>query len=384
MTNEVANKYDAVHVSTVHQWNDPRVLAKECRSLSDAGYKVGLIITAPETHQMYGVDLIGLKRRRNRWLRMTLGVLEAGRHVFRSGAHIVHFHDPELIPLGLVARLFGYQVIFDVHEDYVTSIKTVSKTIPQGLRGGFSTGYRLTIPLQKKAFHIIIAERYYSETYPEATPVLNYPDLRLFSRFRSLERSAPEAIKLLYTGNVTLARGARNHAALVEALPDAQLTMIGRCQGDLIGDLQAQPGVSLANDGAFAPFEDIVEAYSNAWTAALAVFPYSDHYTRKALTKIYEYAAAGIPVICSDFPVWKELVGDNDLGLCVPPNDLEAQKAAVVRLAADKALYDRISQSARRFAHEAASWDSEARRLTALYDDLHDQADRIEARGSPL
>lgn len=370
MTKPTNAPYDAVHVSTVHQWNDPRVLVKECRSLAEAGYKMGLIITAPDADTLHGVDLIALKRRRNRWTRMSLGVIEAGVRVFQSGARIVHFHDPELIPLGLVARLTGRKVIFDVHEDYVTSIKAVSKTIPASLRGFFSAAYKATIPLQRRAFSIIIAESYYAETYPQATPVLNFPDLRMFAGFRHQERTAPKDIRLLYTGNITLARGAQHHAALIDAMPEAKLTMIGRCHGDLVGDLTARGRLDLAGGGAFAPFETIVDAYGQDWTAGLAIFPESNHYSRKALTKIYEYAAAGIPVVCSDFPAWRDLVEGHDLGLCVPPGDVAAQKAAVERLATDPALYARMSTAARRFAHETASWENEAQRLIALYGQL--------------
>ncbi len=375
--------YDVVHVSTVHQWNDPRILSKECQSLAKAGYKVGLIITDPQKDSMYGVDLIGLKRRRNRWFRMSLGVFEAFRKVHRSGASIVHFHDPELIPLGLIARLLGYQVIFDVHEDYVTSIKTVSRTIPRGLRGFFSAVYQLTIPVQKMAFNIIIAEEYYAETYPDATPVRNFPDLSLFFDYQTKERSAPGTVRLIYSGNVTLARGACHHETLVNALPGASLTMVGRCHADLVEGLQSNPQVSLPSDGSFVPFEDIVESYDKDWTAGLAIFPETDHYTRKALTKLYEYAAAGIPVVCSDFPVWKKLVEENGLGLCVPPDDVEAQKKAVLKLSKDKVLYEKFSRLGRQFAHETASWTNEAQTLIELYNQLESRSHASPERLRP-
>ena len=58
-----------------------------------------------------------------------------------------------------------------------------------------------------------------------------------------------------------------------------------------------------------------------AWTAGLALFPDTPHYREKELTKFFEYMAAGLPIICSDFPVWRELVERHRLGLCVDPED---------------------------------------------------------------
>ncbi|MEM9754970.1 MAG: glycosyltransferase [Pseudomonadota bacterium] len=366
---------DAVHVTTVHQWNDPRILAKECRSLAEAGYAVALITTEPTEESRFGVPLIGLKRRRNRWTRMTLGVVEAGVKALRSRAGIVHFHDPELIPIGVIARALGRKVVFDVHEDYATSIRTVSKSIPGALRGILSTAYRASIPLQKALFQIVIAESYYGETYPRATSVLNHPDLRLFERFRGVERRAPATPRLLYTGNITAARGAREHAALIGALPSgSQMRMVGRCDPTLLPELTGRAGLSLDNGGAFAPFERIVAAYDAPWTAGLALFPPSPHYTRKALTKVYEYAAAGIPTICSDFPAWRALVEGNGIGIAVPPDDIAAQVAAVERLSTDPKLYARLSRAALDFAHDRTSWRGQAAHLVGLYGRLSGRA----------
>ncbi|WP_306142837.1 glycosyltransferase family 4 protein [Roseibium sp. MMSF_3412] len=367
------DELDVVHLSTVHQWNDPRVLTKECASAAKAGYKVGLIVTEPPENTYLGVKLIGIKRRSSRIGRMTLGVATCFVEALKSRAPIVHFHDPELIPAGGLLRLFGRKVIFDVHEDYITSIKIVSKNIPAPLKKILSFCYRASVPVQRALFSIIIAEKYYSEHYPKAVPVLNYPDLTLFEKFQSQERMPPQKPRLLYTGNVTKVRGALNHVGVVNRLESGSLTIIGRCDPNLLPSLETEERVVLPSGGGYAAFADIVEAYSEEWTAGLAIFPPTEHYTRKELTKIYEYAAAGIPTICSDFPVWKELVEGNGIGFCVDPTDPDAAHAVVEKLTNDADLYKKTSKRALEFAHKHTTWQKEADKLVGLYGDLIDR-----------
>jgi glycosyltransferase involved in cell wall biosynthesis len=35
--------------------------------------------------------------------------------------------------------------------------------------------------------------------------------------------------------------------------------------------------------------------------------------------KMFEYMSAGLPIITSNFPVWREIVEGNECGLCVDP-----------------------------------------------------------------
>ncbi|GAB6162897.1 hypothetical protein JCM12298_20570 [Desulfothermus naphthae] len=48
---------------------------------------------------------------------MTKVVWKLFRLALKEKADVYHFHDPELIPIGLILSLFGKKVIYDVHED---------------------------------------------------------------------------------------------------------------------------------------------------------------------------------------------------------------------------------------------------------------------------
>src|SRR5690625_7556260 len=73
----------------------------------------------------------------------------------------------------------------------------------------------------------------------------------------------------------------------------------------------------------------IEEMYlSKRWLAGIAIFPPTEHYKKKELTKFFEYMNAGLPIICSDFPVWKQFINKYECGITVDPyNETEIKNA---------------------------------------------------------
>jgi hypothetical protein len=113
-------------ISTVHPLNDNRIFHKECITLFNAGYNVTLIIQNGKKEKLSGIQVIPLKKRRCRLSRMLFGSFEAFSLAINQCADIYHFHDPELIPVGLALKLLRKKVIYDVHENTSKQILTKS------------------------------------------------------------------------------------------------------------------------------------------------------------------------------------------------------------------------------------------------------------------
>src|SRR5690625_6021755 len=60
---------------------------------------------------------------------------------------------------------------------------------------------------------------------------------------------------------------------------------------------------------------------SHNWLAGIALFPPTEHYMKKELTKFFEYMNAGLPIICSHFPQWKTFIDKYNCGIAVDPYD---------------------------------------------------------------
>jgi glycosyltransferase involved in cell wall biosynthesis len=79
--------------------------------------------------------------------------------------------------------------------------------------------------------------------------------------------------------------------------------------------------------------------------------------------KIFEYMAAGKPVVASDLPVLREVLEDGREALLVPPDDIEAWAAAIERLLASPELRQRLSRSAHQKFMRQFTWQARARKM---------------------
>ena len=367
-------KVKVAHLTSHHEPFDNRVFARECQSLVQAGYEVVLIVQHERDEVKEGVRIRAVPRYRNRLERVTRTAFLVFRQALAEEADIYHFHDPELIPWAMVLRLLGKRVVYDVHEDYAQAAG-VRPWLPAWARRLVARFYDLLATIARAgASKVVIAERYYDRRFPGATYVLNYPRLEKFKALTTIERRRASTIRLLYTGSITASRGALNHARILRHLPEAELLMIGHCDAETAALLRAEVGpearLRLPHVDRWVEHEEIVEAYRQPWTCGLAVFSFSPHYCEKELTKFFEYMAAGLPILCSHFPAWRELIEGSGVGMCVDPEDPAAAAAAIRRLHADPALFQAMSEAGRQASLDRFSWSSQARNLVGAYREL--------------
>jgi glycosyltransferase involved in cell wall biosynthesis len=98
-----------------------------------------------------------------------------------------------------------------------------------------------------------------------------------------------------------------------------------------------------------------------------------------AVNKLFEYMEAGLPLICTDYTLWRDIVGRYDCGVCVSPGSVEEIRAAIEYLVSDRARAFRMGQNGRRAVLEEFNWASEERKYLAVFDRI---GGAIEAAGS--
>jgi glycosyltransferase involved in cell wall biosynthesis len=84
-------------------------------------------------------------------------------------------------------------------------------------------------------------------------------------------------------------------------------------------------------------------------------------------TKLFEYMACGLPVVASNFPMWREVIEDNDCGLCVDPNDPMAIARALEYLADHPERREEMGRNGRQAVERQYNWQVEADRLLEAY-----------------
>src|SRR5690606_22717509 len=120
-------------------------------------------------------------------------------------------------------------------------------------------------------------------------------------------------------------RGALNHSKLVDYSANITVTFVGFCSAEMsdciLNSVKNVNSIKIIGKDSYVPQTEIKKIYREHWTAGLALFPKTPHYEKKELTKFFEYMLNGIPIICSDFPLWKEFVRENECGFAVSPDD---------------------------------------------------------------
>lgn len=365
-----------IHVTTVHPWWDNRIYEKMVSVLPRHGWDVTYVAMPPHGDAAIaeGVTFVPLRAgggvagrlRRN---------LDAFLTCLRLPKQIVHFHDPEFLPFAILLRLLGRRVIYDIHEDNFLGVLQ-KPHVPGWLRRPLACVVAALEQLAVRIVVPVIAEKAYLKRFPRGVAVLNYLKASEFGQVPEansgkvkVPQVASGAKRMLYTGSVSVDRGALNHIDLLKMLPEYELYIVGRCDDQLRNEMIERAGVSvdrlhLVVDEAGVPYPEIEKYYRmGGWSWALAVFPHTPHYFEKELTKFFEYMYYRIPIVCSGFPVWVQLIEENCAGIYVDEKALDMAASAMRRTDERYAEY----RSMRFGCSDRVCWESQLQRLIDLY-----------------
>ena len=372
----MGNQRSVVHMTTVHNPYDPRIYYKQCLSLHKANYDVTLISQSVDGKDKLDMPInhIPLKSYTSRLKRMIFGTWDAYRKAKKEKANIYVFHDPELLLVAALLKKKDNVVVYDIHEDYITSILQ-KDYLNKPIKKMIAKIYTMMEKVLTRNMALSIAEKYYKEMYHRGVSILNYPLLN--EEMMKLDRKKQDQEnKVLYTGNVTIERGAHIHATLPKLDPSLSVQFIGKCSKQLADEMIQIAGGQASNlqiEGidTFVVKERIEEMYlAHRWLAGIAIFPPTEHYMKKELTKFFEYMNAGLPIICSDFPVWKQFIEKYECGIVVDPYNEAEIKTAIETLRNDPDLAYQMGENGRRAVVEELNWEVEERKLLRWYDEL--------------
>ncbi len=313
-----------VHLTSVHKQNDIRIFIKECCSLAKNGYKVVLIAPSTEGEKtIEGVRIRSIPIPKNRFERMTKSFLRICREARKEDADIYHFHDPELILLGIFLRMTGKKVLYDVHEDYPRQIMDKG-WIPRWLRKPLSLISRIVEFIAAHLLNgIVAATPVIAQKFPTDKTVLvqNFPILGelVIDNQTSFPKRKPYVI---YVGGLTIIRGIKEMIEAVGILPEAKsvrLVLGGNFDSkDVEEQVRMLPGWDRVNYKGWLSRNDY-RTLINQCLAGLVLFHPAGNHIKSQPNKLFEYMSVGIPVIASNFPLWREFVEKNKCGLLVDP-----------------------------------------------------------------
>lgn len=358
------------HLSSVHDITDTRVTYKECGGLGEAGYDVALINTHDGDTTVAGVPVIGLGAPRNRIHRILVKTWAIFFRALKEKADIYHFHDPELMGVGLALRLCGKKVVYDVHED--VPLQIMNKTwIPDWAKRPLAGIVRVLEGISGRLLSgIVAATPSIAAKFPPGRTVVvqNFPEKGLATTRNEVPFEA-RSHAFIYVGGLSVQQGLFEMLDAVAQLPDGVRGWIAGRFKHHQDRAEAHPGWSRVDYAGLVRREEIVAGLRDAQVGIVLDHPISN-YVEGYSTKMFEYMACGLPVVCSDFRLWQEIVGEADCGITVNPFDTDAAAAALQRLLSDPEEAARMGENGRQAILTRYNWDVEFAKLTELYERL--------------
>ncbi len=364
-----------IHFTTVHPRNDTRIRIKQLSSLaSSLDANVQLFVQdglGDEHDEVANVRIHDTGARpKGRFARMTAGAWRMYRAVHLARPTIAHFHDPELIPVGLLLKLSGIKVIYDVHEDLPRQI--LAKTyIAAPLRRGLGVMASATEWIAGKSFdRIILAGATLSSRFPplKSVCIYNYPKLEEFENLKQREGTF-KSKQFVYVGGLSKTRGTIEMIRSIALVKDAEATLSlgGLFQPAAFQRIaEREVGWAKTKYHHFLDRPNVARLLDNSAAGLVLLHP-TESYLRSYPTKMFEYLAAGLPVIASDFPFWRDMFDGIDCVIFVDPMNPQAISGAMQWILDNPIESEAMGARGREVVLRRFNWDVEAERLIGLY-----------------
>lgn len=361
-------KIKVCHLTSVHRYTDNRVFFKECSTLAEKGYDVTLVAPNVENHERNGVKLVGVQGYSNRFKRI---FKTAFRHVYREArrqkADVYHFHDTELIPVGLMLRLRGKRVIYDVHENNAGAILSRAYVKSGFVKKFLSFGIKVLEKGSARFFSAIVTARPdITEIFKKYEPftVRNFPVLPDYDSIPDVDVEKTKTA-VIYVGGMTEIRGLLPLIEAFENIDDAELWLLGFFGNDGFREkCEALDGWKNTRFLGSVEADQIFGYIKKADIGVVTFLPVPNHITTLA-NKPFEYMACGLPIVMSDFEYWKDFFKDS--ALYANPADANDVREKLQQLINDKELRQSMGEKNLHLTQTEYNWELESEVLLDAY-----------------
>ena len=361
-----------VHLTSVHQRYDARICLKESMSLSKQ-YKTFLIVADGKGDECIDtLNILDIGKFHGRKSRVIDGSKAIFHKALELNAEVYHLHDPELIPVGLKLKKHGKKVIFDAHEDFPKQILT-KHYLPLPVRKIISICAELGERVLCRKFDGIvgatpfIAKKFF-KINQNVVNINNYPKIE---ELQSIENPQRVHGQVCYIGGISVERGIKEVIeALTKTKNDVNLALAGKFHSEqLEKDIKQDEGWQKTHFIGFVGRKEIQELLSTTQIGLVTLHP-TISYLDSLPVKLFEYMCAGIPVIASDFPLWREIVLKHNCGLCVDPKNPEEIAKAIDYLVDHPEIASQMGENGFKAVQAEFNWANEESKLLQFYDNI--------------
>lgn len=299
----------------------------------------------------------------------------AFRVAAREPADVYHTHDLMTLPVGwMLKRVTGGRLVYDCHELWLDRNR-----MPKRSRlNRFLVGRIESFLIRRTDANMVVSDSIAAELatryrIPKPAVVVNAPDYRPVERSNLLREQigipAEDRI-VLYVGFITFNRGLEELIRSLRYLNACAVVLMGYGDGGYLAGLKkliADEGL----DGKVhffgpVPHEEVTRYAASADVGVATIRNACLSYYYCSPNKVFEYVAAGLPVVGSNFPDLKRVIEGHRLGVVVDPESPQGIATAIEYILSDKSRYEEMRKNALEAA-KSYNWQSESEKLLLIY-----------------
>jgi glycosyltransferase involved in cell wall biosynthesis len=317
--------------------------------------------------------IFGLKKYKNRFLRMWFGCNEIYKKSLSLNADLYHIHDPELIRVGLKLIKQKKKVIFDSHED--VSAQILDKTyIPNIFKFLISNIYKLYEKFALKKFSGLIGatkniKAKLRNINTNTININNYPIITNF-KFKS-KKTIPKKFRICYIGSITKSRGIFELVSSLEFTKnDVILDLAGKIHPISLKKKFEKISVWKKKVNYVGYVDKHVFLSSKDYSAGLVNLLFTPNHKFSLPNKLFEYMSYKIPVIASNFPIWKKIIQKNNCGLICDQNNPKDIANKIDYVINNSKEAKKMAENGYRIVLNKYNWNMEEKKLLSFYEKL--------------
>ncbi|MGD9568066.1 MAG: glycosyltransferase [Sedimentibacter sp.] len=360
------------HITSAHSRYDGRIFKKECVSLASRGYSVSLIVNDANPDEFKeGVQIISTKiKPKNRIERFINTKKAIYTKSLEVNADIFHLHDPDLIPIGLKLKKIGKKVVFDSHEDIPSQIME-KEYIPSCIRGIISKIYAIYEKYCFRKFDTLISV---TPKVVDRLKLIN-PSTYMITNYPIIEGQYIENNKksrnICFAGAINEDWKHENIINAISKIEEIKYILAGQGSDNYINTLKSNASWGKVDYRGKITKEEVNEIYREAFIGIALHYSYQMAGEGSlGNTKIFEFMEAGLPLICSDYKLWKHIVEKHNCGFAINPNSIEEIRNTIEYLFNNPNVATEMGKNGRSAVIQEYNWKTQEVMLYKVYDNL--------------